>query len=65
MTRQIFDNSTELGINQTTVKLQSLPEKRAAAVRAVCGLAKNATEAAEVLEALGLDPVEGKAQASP
>jgi hypothetical protein len=36
------------------------PAVRAAAVRAVCGLARDAGDAALILEALGLDAVEGK-----
>lgn len=38
----------------------SEPAVRAAAVRAVAGLARDAGDAALLLAALGLDPVEGK-----
>lgn len=63
MTAQTFDNST---VMKATVNGYACgPEQRSAAVRAVCGMARDAAEAAEVLEALGLDPREGKAQASP
>lgn len=63
MSSQTFDNSlTTIGMTSTTLALRSTPEVRAKAVRAVCGLAKDATEASEVLEALGLDPAEGKTQ---
>ena len=61
MSAQTFDNTIAmLGPTSSTVASQSPLEVRAAAVRAVCGLARDAVEAAEVLEALGLDPREGR-----
>lgn len=65
MSEALFDNTTMLALSAKASAYQNSPEERAAAVRAVCGRAPDAAAAAEVLEALGLDPHEGKAQASP
>lgn len=59
--RSEFDN-TSVRVPARPSVMRNSDGERASAVRAVCSMAATATEAAEVLAMLGLDPAEGRSK---